>query len=107
MFSKLIVVMFCIFTLPVFSAVVFETGNVTNLRVIHWADDITCIKVANRWFKLNMTSEKGKATYALALAAFSTNKKVRVSWLDSSTLEGGCDSGTTMYPLYNFQFDDS
>ena len=99
-----IVFAFVIYTPVIFAAAVKYTDNVVNLRVIHWTEDKACINVGEKWFKLDMSTEKGKSTYSLALTAFTIGKKVEVRWLDDAVLEGGCDTGTTMYPLYNIQF---
>lgn len=105
MLKGLIFILLSITTFFSHAAVVFHTGKVTNLRAIHWAEDRVCIQIENKWFKLDLSTEIGKATYSLALTAYTTNKDVRAAWLDSSELEGGCDTGTTMNPLYNFQFN--
>jgi hypothetical protein len=87
---------------PVNAAVVKLTGKVNNIRIIHWADDRACVQVENNWFLLDLSTEKGKASYSLALTTMSTGKDITARWLDTSTLQGGCDTGTTMYPLYSF-----
>jgi len=100
----LLSILFVIYTPVIFAGAIQYTDNVVNLRVIHWTDNRACINVGEKWFKLDMSTEKGKASYSLALTAFTIGKKVDVRWLDDGVLEGGCDTGTTMYPLYNIQF---
>ena len=47
--------------------VVSETGSINNIKVIHWADNRACICIGSEWFKLDLSSEQGKASYSLAL----------------------------------------
>ncbi len=104
--------LFCIlvaFYLPSLSAGNINfTDYVNAIRIPYWSnDDSACIKVGNKWFKLDLTTERGKVSYSLALTASSTKKEVKVRWLDTDPLEGGCDTGTTMFPLYSIEISGS
>ncbi len=79
------------------------TGYVNIVRVQLRAVETACIQVEGKWFKLDVSTANGKSAYSLALAAYTSNAKVKAVWLDTSSLEGGCDTGTTMFPLYYLQ----
>ena len=79
------------------------TGSVNAVRVQHWNPNIACVSVGSRWFKLDLTTKTGIASYALSLSAFAQSKPLLAAWNEDLPLEGGCDVGTTMYPLYSLQ----
>ena len=80
-----------------------EIGAVKNVRLQHWATDVACVNVGSRWFKLDLGTKIGTSTYAMALAALTSGKLVQVVWNEENPLEGGCDTGTTMHPIYAIQ----
>jgi len=79
------------------------TGQVKAVQVQYWREDTACIQVEDRWFKLDLDTTKGQSLLSLALAASAAKQQVQVRWFTERPLLGGCDTGTSMNPLYSFR----
>lgn len=82
-----------------------HAGHVNDIRVIHWDSNRACIAVGGRWYKLDMASENGRASYSMAMTAFSLGKQLRVKWYADRPLSGGCDTGSNIPELYSVEFE--
>ncbi len=100
---KILLAIFLFAILPAQAGILSVTGDVNNVRVQLRDVETACIQIEGNWFKLDVSTSNGKSAYSLALAAYMSKTKVKAVWLDTSSLEGGCDTGTSMNPLYYLQ----
>lgn len=65
----------------------------------HAFTESACIYLStNDVVLIDLSKEKGKAEFAIALSAQTAGKPVRVIFDDSLPLVGGCNTGTTIRP---------
>ncbi len=102
-FRKVVLIIFLFAVIPAQAGTVSVTGDVNIVRIQLREAETACIQIEGNWFKLDVSTSNGRSAYSLALAAYSSKTKVKAVWLDTSSLEGGCDTGTSMYPLYYLQ----
>jgi hypothetical protein len=98
--SALSFALLSVFAWDASAAGITVTGKVATVRVQHWAPNRACVNIASQWFLLDLATETGKATYSTALAALLAGKDMSVRYHDTEPLIGGCDTGTTMRPIY-------
>jgi len=82
------------------------TDYVSTVYIPYWVDDRACIKVGTEWFRIDLHSQAGRAIYAMALVAHSSNQQVVVDSWNDKPLEGGCGQGNTMNPLKSLTFEE-
>ncbi|MCP4489961.1 MAG: hypothetical protein GY820_21970 [Gammaproteobacteria bacterium] len=102
-FNKIVLVTLLFVIFPAQAGTSSVTGDVNIVRVQLREAETACIQIEGNWFKLDVSTSNGKSAHSLALAAYASKTKVEAVWLDTSSLEGGCDTGTSMYPLYYLQ----